>query len=66
MEQQVKSGQVMGRDNTSIGDIIVFRGKRFEVVEIVAVGVWLKPKRHEDKRDFIYFHEAEKFNIVFA
>lgn len=66
MGQQSKSGQVISRFNTSIGDIVIYRGKQFEVDEISQVGVWLKSKRKGLTREFIYFYEAEKFNVVFA
>ena len=66
MGKQTKTGQVISRFNTSVGDIVIYRGRRYEVDEICQVGVWFKSKRKEAAREFIYFYEAEKFNIVFA
>ncbi len=66
MEKQSKSGQVINRLNASVGDIVLFRGKQYEVDEICPVGVWFKSRRKGAAREFFYFHEAEKFRVVFA
>lgn len=65
MGQEAKRGQVITRFNASVGDVVLFRGKRYEIDEVSPVGVWLKSDREETARDFIYFYEAEKFHVVF-
>jgi hypothetical protein len=64
MGPESKSGQVVTRHNASVGDIVVFRGKRYEIDEIFPVGVWLKPTSKGLKREFIHFYEAEKFQVI--
>jgi hypothetical protein len=65
MGQESKRGQVITRFNASVGDVVLFRGKRYEIDDISPVGVWLKADRKEAVREFIYFYEADKFRVVF-
>jgi len=66
MENQSKSGQLVNRHNASVLDIVLFRGKRYEIDEISQFGVWLKLENPTDAREFIYFFETQKFGVIFA
>jgi hypothetical protein len=61
----------LNRDNAKVGATLRFRGKRYVIDEVGAAGVWMRrarkngtPRKDAQRRDFIYFHEAEPFGVV--
>jgi len=63
--------ELLTKQNATVGAFVKFRGVPRRVHEVCDVGVWFEPlskgescisKNH--MRDFLYYHEAEKFGAV--
>lgn len=64
----MKAGlELLTKDNARAGATVIFRGEERiidEVAEGAKAGVWLKPATELEGRDFIYFGEAARFNVL--